>query len=152
MIDKKEIENLCKSALTETQFLVEIKISNNNDIFVTIDDFNGLEIEECRRISRFIEENLDRDKEDFSIEVSSPGLTNPFKVPEQYQKSLNKEVEVILKTGEKITGTLTTIRDDEIIISYSYFAKMANKKQQISEISKIKFKDIKSTKSVISFK
>ena len=152
MIDKKEIENLCKSALTETQFLVEIKISNNNDIFVTIDDFNGLKIEECRRISRFIEENLDRDKEDFSIEVSSPGLTNPFKVPEQYQKSLNKEVEVILKTGEKITGTLTTIRDDEIIISYSYFAKMANKKQQISEISKIKFKDIKSTKSVISFK
>ncbi len=152
MIDKKEIENLCKSTLTETQFLVEIKISNNNDIFVTIDDFNGLEIEECRRISRFIEENLDRDKEDFSIEVSSPGLTNPFKVPEQYQKSLNKEVEVILKTGEKITGTLTTIRDDEIIISYSYFAKMANKKQQISEISKIKFKDIKSTKSVISFK
>lgn len=152
MIDKKEIENLCKSALTETQFLVEIKISNNNDIFVTIDDFNGLEIEECGRISRFIEENLDRDKEDFSIEVSSPGLTNPFKVPEQYQKSLNKEVEVILKTGEKITGTLTTIRDDEIIISYSYFAKMANKKQQISEISKIKFKDIKSTKSVISFK
>jgi ribosome maturation factor RimP len=152
MIDKKEIENLCKSALTETQFLVEIKISNNNDIFVTIDDFNGLNIEECRRISRFIEENLDRDKEDFSIEVSSPGLTNPFKVPEQYQKSLNKEVEVILKTGEKITGTLTTIRDDEIIISYSYFAKMANKKQQISEISKIKFKDIKSTKSVISFK
>lgn len=152
MIDKKEIENLCKSTLTETQFLVEIKISNNNDIFVTIDDFNGLEIEECRRISRFIEENLDRDKEDFSIEVSSPGLSNPFKVPEQYQKSLNKEVEVILKTGEKITGTLTTIRDDEIIISYSYFAKMANKKQQISEISKIKFKDIKSTKSVISFK
>lgn len=152
MIDKKEIEDLCKSTLTETQFLVEIKISNNNDIFVTIDDFNGLEIEECRRISRFIEENLDRDKEDFSIEVSSPGLSNPFKVPEQYQKSLNKEVEVILKTGEKITGTLTTIRDDEIIISYSYFAKMANKKQQISEISKIKFKDIKSTKSVISFK
>jgi ribosome maturation factor RimP len=152
MIDKKEIENLCKSALTETQFLVEIKISNNNDIFVTIDDFNGLNIEECRRISRFIEENLDRDKEDFSIEVSSPGLSNPFKVPEQYQKSLNKEVEVILKTGEKITGTLTTIRDDEIIISYSYFAKMANTTQQISEISKIKFKDIKSTKSVISFK
>lgn len=152
MIDKKEIEDLCKSTLTETQFLVEIKISNNNDIFVTIDDFNGLNIEECRRISRFIEENLDRDKEDFSIEVSSPGLSNPFKVPEQYQKSLNKEVEVILKTGEKITGTLTTIRDDEIIISYSYFAKMANKKQQISEISKIKFKDIKSTKSVISFK
>jgi len=44
MIDKKEIENLCKSALTETQFLVEIKISNNNDIFVTIDDFNGLKL------------------------------------------------------------------------------------------------------------
>ncbi|MDI9534400.1 MAG: ribosome assembly cofactor RimP, partial [Bacteroidota bacterium] len=143
---------LCKSAITETQFFVEIKISNKNDNFVNKDDFNGLNIEECRRISRFIEENLDRDKEDFSIEVSSPGLSNPFKVPEQYQKSLNKEVEVILKTGEKITGTLTTIRDDEIIISYSYFAKMANKKQQISEISKIKFKDIKSTKSVISFK
>ena len=152
MINKNEIEKLCKSALTETQFLVEIKINPANDIYIAIDDFNGLNIEECKRISRFIEENLNRDKEDFSIELGSPGLSNPFKVTEQNQKSLNKEIEVVLKTGEKISGILTSIREDEILVTYSYFAKMANKKQQISEISKIIFKDIKTTKSVISFK
>ncbi len=151
MIDKEKIESLCKSTLNATQFLVEVKVIKNNDILVFVDDFNGLNIDECQRISRFIEENLDRNEEDFSIEVGSPGLSNPFRVFEQYKKNLNREVEVILKTGEKIIGTLTSLKEDEIIISNTYIAKMANKKQEISEISKIKIQDIKSTKSVISF-
>lgn len=152
MLNKEDIINICKSALTENQFIVEVKITPANDIFVSVDDFNGLSIEECQRISKEIESQLDRESEDFSLELGSPGLSNPFKVFEQYQKHLGKEVEVLMIDGEKHTGTLSTASPDEIILSYTYTAKMANKKQQISEIIKIRVQDIKSTRSVISFK
>jgi ribosome maturation factor RimP len=152
MLNKEDITNICKSALSENQFLVEVKITPGNDIFVSVDDFNGLSIEECQRISRHIESQLDRETEDFSLEVGSPGLSNPFKVFEQYQKHLGKEVEVLMKDGEKHAGTLSTASTEEIMLSQTYTAKMANKKQQISEIIKIRVQDIKSTRSVISFK
>jgi ribosome maturation factor RimP len=151
MLNKEHIINICKSALTENQFIVEVKITTSNDVFVSIDDFNGLSIEECQRISKEIESQLDRDSQDFSLEVGSPGLSNPFKVFEQYQKHLGKDVEVLMKDGEKHTGTLSTANPDEIMLSYTYMTKMANKKQQISEIVKIRVQDIKSTRSVISF-
>lgn len=151
MLNKEDIINICKSALTENQFVVEVKITTSNDVFVSIDDFNGLSIEECQRISKEIESQLDRDSQDFSLEVGSPGLSNPFKVFEQYQKHLGKEVEVLMKDGEKHTGTLSTANPDEIMLSFTYMTKMANKKQQISEIVKIRVQDIKSTRSVISF-
>jgi ribosome maturation factor RimP len=152
MLNKEDITNICKSALTENQFIVEVKISASNDIFVSVDDFNGLSIEECQRISKEIESQLDREVADFSLELGSPGLSNPFKVFEQYQKHLGKEVEVLMIDGEKHTGTLSTASPDEIMLSYTYVAKMANKKQEISEIIKIRVQDIKSTRSVISFK
>lgn len=152
MLNKEDITDICKSALTENQFLVEVKITPSNDIYISVDDFNGLSIEECQRISRHIESQLDRENEDFSLEVGSPGLSNPFKVFEQYQKHLGKEVEVLMKDGEKHTGTLSTANQDEIMLTITYTAKMANKKQQISEITKIRVQDIKSTRSVISFK
>lgn len=151
MIIKEDILNFCKTTLSESQFVVEINILRGNEIFVVIDDFNGLSIEECQRISKLIESNLDRETEDFSLEVGSPGLSNPFRVFEQYQKHIGKEVEVLLTDGEKITGTLTYASTDEIMVSFTYTAKMANKKQEISEISKIKTRDIKSTRSVIFF-
>lgn len=151
MIIKEDILNFCKTTLSESQFVVEINILRGNEIFVVIDDFNGLSIEECQRISKLIESNLDRETEDFSLEVGSPGLSNPFRVFEQYQKHIGKEVEVLLTDGEKITGTLTYASTDEIMVSFTYTAKMANKKQEISEISKIKTRDIKSTRSVILF-
>jgi ribosome maturation factor RimP len=152
MLNKEDIVNICKSALTENQFIVEVKITGSNDIFVSVDDFNGLSIEECQRISKEIESQLDREVADFSLELGSPGLSNPFKVFEQYQKHLGKEVEVLMIDGEKHTGTLSTASPDEIMLSYTYVAKMANKKQEISEIIKIRVQDIKSTRSVISFK
>jgi ribosome maturation factor RimP len=152
MLNKEDIVNICKSALTENQFIVEVKITGSNDIFVSVDDFNGLSIEECQRISKEIESQLDREVEDFSLELGSPGLSNPFKVFEQYQKHLGKEIEVLMLDGEKHTGTLSTASPDEIMLTITYTAKMANKKQQISEITKIRVQDIKSTRSVISFK
>ena len=90
LIRKEDIEVLSKRFLSETQFVVDIAVSVSNDISIYVDDMNGITIDECRRISQAIEECLDREKEDYSLEVSSPGLTNPFRVKEQYLKNIGK--------------------------------------------------------------
>lgn len=152
MILKEYIENICKTALTDSQFIVEVKVGSNNDIIVSIDDFEGLSIEECQRISKTIESQIDREKEDYSIEVSSPGLSNAFKVKEQYLKCINSEVEILLVDGEKVIGTLISFEDSFLVISNTTTKKIENKKQQVTEQTKINFNNIKSTRSVISFK
>lgn len=151
MITIDKISELCKTALTESQFIVDIKINKANDIFVLIDDYNGLTIEECKRISRFIESHFDRDVEDFSLELGSPGLGKNFKVDEQYKKALSTEVEVLLTDGEKLKGILTKFEDGNIEIIESKKVKINNKKQNVEEKHIVSKSDIKSTKSVITF-
>lgn len=152
MTDKTEIQTICESALNGSQFIVDIKINISNDINIYVDDFDGLAVEECKRISRFITAHFDRDIEDFSLEVSSPGLSKPFKVLKQYQKCINQEVETVLFDGEKFIGKLIEASDNYIIIETSIIKKVNNKKQTITEQTKIEYTNIKATKSVISFK
>ncbi len=151
MIKTGKISEICKTALTESQFIVDIKINNANDVFVSIDDYNGLTIEECKRISRFIESQFDREIEDFSLEVGSPGLSKPFKVDEQYKKALNTEVDVVLTDGEKINGILTKFDSDHIEVTESKKVKINNKKQIVEEKHVVSMNDIKTTKSVVTF-
>lgn len=152
MINKDNIQTICESALNESQFIVDVKISNSNDINIFIDDLEGLAVEECKRISRFIESQLDREEEDYALEVGSPGLSKSFKVLKQYEKYINREVETVTDDGEKVTGILKEANKDFIIIETSTTKKINNKKQLIVEESKIEFVNIKTTKSVISFK
>lgn len=152
MINKDNIQTICESALNESQFIVDVKISKSNDINIFIDDLDGLAIEECKRISRFVESQLDREEEDYALEVSSPGLTKSFKVLKQYEKYLNKEVETVTDDGEKVTGILKEANKEFIIIETSATKKINNKKQLVVEETKIEFVNIKTTKSVISFK
>ena len=103
MITKEIIESLIEEKLVDTDFfVVSIDISTANKISVEIDGDNGFPISECINFSRQIEGNLDREVEDFSLEVSSPGLNKPFLLTRQYLKNLNKLVEVKLIEGEKI--------------------------------------------------
>lgn len=152
MITKEEILILCNEALAESQFIVDIKVNNANEIFVFIDDLNGLAIEECKRISRYIESKLDGENEDFSLDVSSPGLTNPFKVQKQYIKNLKKDIEIVMIDGEKITGKLIEVEQEHITVEISEKKKINNKKQEVSEKIKVDFINIKTAKSIISFK
>jgi len=151
MIKKEDIEKICKPLIKESEFIVDIKISRSNDITVFIDDFNGMTIDSCQRISRGIESCLNRDEEDYSLEVSSPGLSNPFKIKEQYVKSINTEIETILTDGEKYKGKLLKVGDDSIIVEQETIKKIENKKQKVKEEIEIKFNNIKSTRRVISF-
>lgn len=113
---------------------------------------NGITIDECRRISQAIEECLDREKEDYSLEVSSPGLTNPFRVKEQYLKNIGKQVEIVYVDGEKIVATLKAYADNAITVETATVKKEANKKVVVTEQFDIERINIKTVKSVIDFK
>jgi len=154
MIEKKKIKNLVLEKLSINDFLVDIKISKTNKIEVFIDNFKGMSIEKCIEISKFIEKNLDRDKEDFELYVSSPGLDKPFKVKEQYQKNLNKEIEIITADDKKIKGTLTKIDNNEITVNETKKVKKeGHKKKQTEKFThKLNINNIKSTKVKILFK
>lgn len=152
MIRKEDIEVLCKRFLSENQFVVDIAISISNDIIVYVDDMNGISIDECRRISQGIEEYLDRDKEDYSLEVSSPGLTNPFRVKEQFIKNIGKQIEIVYVDGEKIIATLKAIGDNTITVETSTTKKVENKKVVETEQIEIERVNIKIVKSFIDFK
>ena len=102
MIEKQKIQGLVEEYIKGTGlFLVAVKVSSSNRISVLADKNEGITIDECAAIHRHIEKNLDRDKEDFELQVSSPGLDLPFEVIEQYFKNEGKKVEVIDNEGSK---------------------------------------------------
>ncbi len=103
MIDKNKIEKLVNEFIKGTGiFLVAVKVSSSNRITVLADTMKGITIDECAAIHRHIEKNLDRNTEDFELQVSSPGLDMPFGVIEQYYKNEGKKVEVVDTEGDKV--------------------------------------------------
>jgi len=129
-------------------------VNPGNKIFIEIDSFEGIQIKECVELSRFVEQNLDRDVEDFELQVSSPGLDQPFKITKQYQKYMDKEVEVLLKNGQKLLGKLINANDEQIVIQKTEKIKDEKTKKKVIVFNDLAFKysEIKETKVVISFK
>ncbi|MDX9909832.1 MAG: ribosome assembly cofactor RimP [Mariniphaga sp.] len=154
MLDKIKIEEIVKEKLDNQTFLVDIRINKSNVIQVYVDSYEGLSINRCAEISRHLESRLDRDKEDFELQVSSPGLTESFKVREQFLKNIGREVEIITTNAVKLTGTLKKIETDFILLEVSTKEKVEGekKKKLVTREHQIDFKDIKSAKVVISFK
>jgi ribosome maturation factor RimP len=120
---------------------------------VYLDKYEGISIDECAEISRHLNANLDRDTEDYELEVSSPGLSAPFKVKEQYEKYKGRNVEVLLNNGKKLTGKLMAFSDTGIELEV-FIRETGNKKgkKNIPQLVKMDLQEIKSTKSVVSFK
>ena len=99
MIDKNVVKSIVEEWLADkSYFLVDVEISSDNKILVEIDHADGVWIEDCVELSRYIEDHLSRDDEDYELEVGSAGLGQPFKVEQQYVNHVGKEVEVL--TGE----------------------------------------------------
>jgi len=154
MIDKAIVEKLVKEKLGDDLFIVEISVSKSNVIHVFVDGFDGITIDQCIAISRNVEHNLDREEEDFELEVSSPGLTEGFKVRQQYIKYEGREIKVEKLDGEKLEGLLKVSDEEGIVLETSERKKLEGqiKKQTVIEEHNIKYEDIKSAKAVISFK
>ena len=155
MIGKQTIEGILEPLKEKLGFfVVDVTIDRSNKIRVLIDRNDGIRVEDCVKISREIEGMLDRDEEDFALEVSSPGLDSPFRVPEQYEKNKGKEVEVTLTDGKKMTGVLIDTSEQGIEMEYIEKVIVPGKKKKVTEKKQISlgFDDIKTTKKVINFK
>ena len=110
MILKEQIVSIINEKINGTHlFLIDVKVLPGNKIEVYVDGDNGLGISDCVDLSRHIEKSLDREVEDFSLEVSSPGATQPLKLSRQYIKHIGREVELKLNDGTTFTGKLIEI-------------------------------------------
>ena len=155
MIDKNVVKTLVDEWLQDKEyFLVDIEISQDNRIVVEIDHADGVWIEDCVDLSRFIEDHLDREKEDFELEVGSAGLGQPFKVPQQYINFVGKEVEVLDADGQKVKGILKSVDGNDFTVSVEEKVKVEGKmrpvKQEVDHIYQMD--QVKYTKYLISFK
>lgn len=155
MIAKEHIEGLLTGYLADHEgiFLVEVKTTPDNKIKVFLDSMTMLGLEDCIEVSRWLESQLDREVEDFELQVSSAGIGNPFKVKEQYQKAIGKQVEVAAKDGRKLQGTLAAYEEDALTLEVSkkIIVEGKKKKQVIQEMEKISLNEINTTKEIITF-
>ena len=117
MIEKIKVLELINEQLDGSEkFLVNLKITPDNRIYVDIDGDNGVTIEDCIELSRAIENGLNREEEDFALDVSSPGADKPLKLVRQYVKNIGRELEVSTAGGEELRGELTSADQDGIVL------------------------------------
>jgi ribosome maturation factor RimP len=150
MIEKQHIQRLAEEFIKGTKlFLVAVKVSSSNRITVLADKNEGITIDECAAIHRHIENGLDREKEDFELQVSSPGLDMPFGVLEQYYKNEGRKVEVIDNEGIKYTGILKNVTGGGFELETEF--KVKGKTKEKKDIS-FNFEQIKSTRVILTIK
>ncbi|MBC8034827.1 MAG: ribosome maturation factor [Chitinophagaceae bacterium] len=132
-------------------YLVELKITLTNNIKIFVDGDNGVTIEKCVSINRAIYKELEElaffPDNDFSLEVSSPGLDEPIKMLRQYQKNKGRQIEVLLNDGVKIEGKLAEVEQDHIVVEEK---KGKNKKSELV-LHDLLFDNIKTTKIQVVF-
>lgn len=155
-MDKALVKELIDTALAENPsvFLVDWSISADNDIKVWVDGDNGVDLEEIIRISRAIEhsDRLDREAEDFSLSVSTPGVGAPLKLKRQYVKNTGRTLAVETVSGEKTEGELTQAGEDAITLSWSVREPkpVGKGRHTVVKTAEIPYSDIK--KAVVKLK
>ena len=155
MTDKNIVKNLVDQWLEgKDYFLVDIEISRDNKIVVEIDHADGVWIEDCVELSRFIEDHLDREAEDFELEVGSAGFGQPFKVAQQYVNFVGKEVEVLDADGKKYKGVLKGVDGRDFTVTVQEKVKEEGKKRPQLQDKDYQFSmdTVKYCKYLISFK
>ena len=151
MILKEEIEKIASIKAQELNgCIVDVTISSANDIVVYFDKIGGVQIKECVTISKSINDYFDRDIEDYVLTVCSPGLTNPFKIKEQYEINKGREVVVKKSDGKKVSGTIVS-SDNQLTLAVKKKEKGSRKKYVFNDLM-IPFDEIKETRLKIKFK
>lgn len=155
MIQKELIEQIVNEKLAGSEyFLVEVKVSKDDVIDVEIDADEGVNIDFCVELSHFVESRLDRETEDFELNVGSAGLTSPFKVRRQYEKNLGNEVEVLDGEGRKHKGELVSVDEESFSIDETVMERReGDKRKKAYVVNRVfRYSEIKSTHYIIDFK
>ncbi len=155
MIEKKTVCQIVDQWLEgKDYFLVEVDISPDSKIVVEIDHKDGVWIEDCVDLSRYIESRLDREEEDYELEVGSAGIGQPFKVLQQYQIYTGKNVEVMTAGGKKLEGVLKEADEQGFTLTCTRKVRPegAKRPKLVEEDLRFAYNEIKYTKYLISFK
>ncbi len=146
MIDKFKVLDIVKDVLEGSdKYLVNMKITPDNRIFVDLDGDNGINIDDCIEVSRAIENSLNRDEEDFELNVSSAGADSPLKMPRQYRRHVGRELSVEPFEGAKVEGILTETGDTQFTI------KTKGSKKEPSQELTFAYEDVKTARVLIRF-
>jgi len=155
MIETNVVRKLVDEWLEDKDyFLTDLTISPDDRIVVEIDHQDGVWIEDCVALSRFIEDGLDRDAEDFELEVGSAGIGQPFKVLRQYEIHEGETVEVLTEEGKKMEGILSNVTPEHFTVTVQEKVRIEGKKrpEMVDRDVTFSYDDVKSTKYVINFK
>jgi len=152
MVKDQEIKEVVEPLLDPEDYFI-VGIQNNQDnIKVIVDGYKGVNLDKCSEITREIRNVFGERVDDYNIEVTSPGLTQPFQVNQQYVKNIGNKIDILLHTGEKIKGKLLEVHENGILIEEKKRIKTdKNKKKTMREEKNIIFDDIKHTKLILSF-
>ena len=155
MIDQQSVYDIVQEGLAGTDyFIVEVAVRPGNNIIVEIDNQEGVDIEGCEKLHRFIESKLDREVEDYELEVGSAGITSPFKVQAQYKKNVGNEVETLTRDGRKLMGVLKECDEEKFVLTITKKIKPEGSKRKIEveEDIILAYNEVKYTKYLIRFK
>lgn len=153
MIQKQEIIDLVDQFLLSTEsesYLIDVTVSRDNQIVITLDNDEAIDIDECAALSQYIDQHMDRDKEDFEMEVGSAGLTSPLKTLRQYAKFEGEEMEVMLRDGRKLRGILGAADEEGFDLTWVTLEKITDpatgkqskKKQEVEHHEHLAHKDV----------
>ena len=154
MIDRDELYNFIEKTLSDTDlFPVDVTVSKDNNIVVEIAGPQGVSIDACVDLTRAIEKEFDRDKEDYELEVGSAGLTSPLKVARQYALYKGNKVEVLTSGGEKLHGVLGDSDDNGFDLLVTQKVKEPGQKRPVQQTvtRHFDYKDVKYTRCEIEF-
>ena len=157
MINKDVVKTAVEEWLSQNEyFLVDVEMTPDGRIVIEIDHTDGVWIEDCAELSRFLQEKLGEDLGDYELEVGSAGIGQPFKVVQQYRNHIGKEVEVLALDGKKLQGILKEVSDDgqSFVVTVKEKQKQEGKKRPvIVEVDKaFNVNEVKYTKYLLTFK
>lgn len=155
MINRDVIKEIVGEWLKDNDyFLVDVVFEDSDRIVVEIDHADGVWIEDCAELSRFVQERLGDELDDFEMEVGSAGIGQPFKVMQQYINHIGKDVEVLNADGKKVQGILKSVDADHFVVTVKEKQKKEGKKRpEIVEVDKdFSVADVKYTKYLLNFK
>lgn len=152
---KTRVEELLQEFLQTRSdlFLVDLKVSVASDITIILDGDQGVSIQDCLDASRAIEFNIDREEQDFSLQVMSAGLSEPLTLPRQFQKNVGRDLEILLEDTTKVQGELASVDDEKItlILRYRKPKDIGKGKVDVEEEREIPYSEIKKALVVIKF-
>ena len=152
---RTQIEELLNTFLAEREdlYLIDLKISAADAITVIIDGDEGVTLQDCLDASRAIENNMDREEHDFSLQVMSAGLSEPLETPRQFRKNIGRELEILLADSKEIEGELTKVEDDKItmILKYRKPKEVGKGKVDVVEEREIPYTEIKKALVAVKF-